>query len=237
VKVNGTLVSSEDEFESWLLRLPTIDEYIPTGSLPKFFRPDKASFPRRQAYLMSDQVRTERWKDRYNALGSGLKVGISWTGGQKPHIRALRSVALTQWREIFAVTGVQFINLQYGDCEAELADIQSIYGVMVHDWRDADPLKDPDDFAAQVAALDLVISVDNTTVHMAGALGVPIWALLPSNPEWRWMLGREDSLWYQTVRLYRQSKMGDWEAVINHVADDLRKHLLSVQRVREQQNN
>ena len=93
----------------------------------------------------------------------------------------------------------------------------------VHDWEDADPLKDLDGFAAQIAALDLVISVDNSTVHMAGALGVPVWVLLPYVSEWRWLQARGDSLWYSTVKLFRQSSASDWKSVIIEVSKELQK--------------
>lgn len=93
----------------------------------------------------------------------------------------------------------------------------------VHDWEDADPLKDLDNFAAQISALDLIISVDNSTVHLAGALGIPVWVLLPFAPDWRWMLNRDDSPWYPTMKLFRQPSPGDWEVVIANVSNELRK--------------
>jgi hypothetical protein len=83
-------------------------------------------------------------------------------------------------------------------------------------------MKDMDGFAAQVAGLDLVVCIDNSTAHMAGALGVPAWVLLPAFPEWRWMLGREDSPWYPTLRLFRQTSPGDWGGVLESVAVALR---------------
>ena len=94
---------------------------------------------------------------------------------------------------------------------------------VIYDWTDADPLQDLDNFAAQIAALDLVISVDNATVHMAGALGVPVWTLLPYSPNWRWMLDREDTPWYPAMRLFRQPAFGDWETVMKKVSQELRK--------------
>ena len=92
----------------------------------------------------------------------------------------------------------------------------------IHDWEDADPLKDLDAFAAKIAALDLVISVDNPTVHMAGALGVSAWVLLPSVCDWRWMQDFEDTPWYQTVRLFRQKTPGEWGEVFQNILTSLR---------------
>lgn len=95
--------------------------------------------------------------------------------------------------------------------------MREAFGKVVHDWEDKDPLKDMNNFAAQIAALDLVISVDNSTVHLAGALGVPVWTLLPYAPDWRWMLEREDTLWYESMRLFRQNSFGEWRSVFERV--------------------
>jgi ADP-heptose:LPS heptosyltransferase len=106
--------------------------------------------------------------------------------------------------------------LQYGehaDLEREIADA----GAPVLVERSVDQLADIDRFAAQVAAMDLVVSIDNSTAHLAGALGIPTWVLLPYAPDWRWMLGREDSLWYPAMRLFRQETMGDWGPVAERV--------------------
>ncbi|KAF0192324.1 MAG: hypothetical protein FD165_949 [Gammaproteobacteria bacterium] len=114
--------------------------------------------------------------------------------------------------------GVDFIDLQYGDSRAEIAAVCTQGNMAVHTWDDADPLHDLDDFAAQVAALDRVISVNNTTVHVAGALGVPVWVMLPLNSEWRWLRDRADSPWYPSLQLFRQSTLGDWSPVFAAVA-------------------
>ena len=87
--------------------------------------------------------------------------------------------------------------------------------------RDVDQLSDMDLFAAQVAAMDLVITIDNSTAHLAGALGVPVWVLLPFAPDWRWMLDREDSPWYPTMRLFRQPRPSDWRSVVEKVSSGL----------------
>jgi hypothetical protein len=134
----------------------------------------------------------------------------------------VRSTALEQWADLFSVQGVHFINLQYGDCSEELKKAEEELGAKIYNWEDADPLKDLDKFAAQIAALDLVISADNSNVHMAGALGVPVWVLLPYVCEWRWMQNFEDTPWYETVRLFRQEKPGEWGEVFGRVLTALR---------------
>ena len=194
-----------------------IDLQIPVGSLPRYFRADYQSFSGQKAYLRPDPGKVRIWEDRLASLGEGLKIGISWRGGKDAYVRNIRSTTLEQWAELFSLKGIHFINLQYGDCANELKEVENTLGVTIHDWEDADPLKDLDNFAAQIAALDLIISVDNSTVHMAGALGIPVWTVLPFGCDWRWMRDFEDTLWYPSIRLFRQQRPGDWTAVFEKI--------------------
>ena len=208
-------------------RLSTIDKYPPDGlsadvrialgSLPQFFRPDLLSFPQQCGYLKPDPQQVVFWRERYSHLGAGMKVGISWKGGSKPSVRLARSTSIADWTKVLSVAGVHFINLQYGDCASELKAAEEKTGVAIHDWEDADPMKDLDNFAAMISPLDLIIAVDNSTVHMSGALGVPTWTLLPFACDWRWMREFEDTPWYKTVRLIRQKEQGEWEGVFTLV--------------------
>ena len=203
--------------------LPPADMRIPVGSLARVLRPDIRSFPRQKRYLVPDGKKLEEWKSRYGAAGGGVKVGISWRGGSRPDEIRTRSATLEQWAALFAVPGVHFINLQYGDCREELKKTEEHCGVKILDWEGGDPLKDLDGFAAKVAALDFVVSVDNPTVHMAGALGVPVWVLLPHVCDWRWLQNCEDSPWYESLRLFRQEKPGEWEGLFERVLNALRE--------------
>ena len=207
--------------------LPPVDAKIAMGSLPKFFCSDLTSLlnEKRKAYLIPDIEKVSVWRDRFAKLGKGLKVGISWRGGMLPAHKVARSISLERWTSILTLQQVHYINLQYGDCGKEFKEMKENLGIIIHDWPDADPLKDLDNFAAKIDALDLVISIDNSTVHMAGALGKPVWTLLPFAPDWRWMLDREDSPWYPTMRLFRQPAPGDWESVIAKVKNELVKLL------------
>ncbi len=185
------------------------DMKIAVGSLPKYFRTSLATFPQQKSYLIPDTQKVEMWRRRYQELGDGLKIGLSWRGGSTPSVLRKRSIILEQCEGLFSIYGVHFINLQYGDCSGELRVVRERFNKIIYAWKDADPLRDLDNFAAQTAALDMVISVDNAAVHMAGALGVSVWTLLSFAPEWRWMLNREDSPWYPTMRLFRQPSPGD----------------------------
>ncbi|HEY4745644.1 MAG TPA: tetratricopeptide repeat protein [Desulfuromonadaceae bacterium] len=201
--------------------LPHADFKLALGSLPLYCRNSWSAFKERGPWLIPDQDALCTWRSRYDALGDGLKVGIAWRGGIRTELNRMRSASLGQWRDVFAIPGIHFINLQYGDCAREIRELQEQGGPCIHSWDDVDQLRDLDDFAAQVAGLDLVISIDNTTVHMAGALGRPVWCLLSRVPNWRWMLDRRDSPWYPTMRLFRQTRPHDWADVFRAVAAEL----------------
>jgi Flp pilus assembly protein TadD len=213
--------SRQDAPFDWLHEAGPVDAQVMTGSLPRHLRPTLARFLRHTGYLVADPSATSRWRERFATLGDTLKVGIAWRGGGTPFGAAARSIALDGWAPILSVEGASFINLQHGECADEIEENRSRTGIAIRDWPDSDPLTNLDDFAAKVAALDLVIAVDNSTVHLAGALGVPVWVLLGQVPDWRWSLARDDSPWYPSVRLFRQDKAGGWEKVTQRIAQDL----------------
>jgi len=198
-----------------------IDYQVPLGGLCRWLRPSLARFPARRAFLRVDPDQVSMFRTRYRQrLGDRLIVGISWLGGTGA-VRRARSIPLIEWSAILRQPNVGLVNLQYGDCTAELTAVEDAIGAEVAQDHTVDPLKDLDAFAAQTAAMDLVISIDNSTVHMAGALDVPVWIMLPAVPDWRWLLGRSDSPWYASARLFRQETRGDWAPVIATVAREL----------------
>lgn len=207
-----------------------VDCHVPIGTLPFFLRRGWAKFPQRCSYLTADAAQIEAWRRRHAALGPGLKIGISWRAGGKASEQRRRTTALAHWAPLLQTPGVHFVNLQYGDSREDLEAARRELGVTIHDWPEADPLNDLDGFAAQIAALDLVISVGNTTVHTAGALGVPAWAALPAVPGWRWMLHGESIPWYTTVKLFRQTDPEDWQGVFARMADELRERIGGTRR-------
>ena len=115
------------------------------------------------------------------------------------------------------------MNLQYSDVKIEIDAFTNQTGLSIYRDEDIDSLKSLDDFASQVAALDLVISIDNSTVHVAGALGRSVWTLLQYAPDWRWQLDRSDTPWYPSMTLYRQPVLGDWCSVFQQVQGDLQR--------------
>jgi len=221
--MNGlTFVAQGDTALSQLGR-HAIDFQAPIGSLCRWLRPSLACFSSRGAYLRADAAQAELLRSRYRRRFGGRPiVGISWRGGTG-EVALARSIALTAWAPLLQQGDIGFVSLQYGDSRADLESVRNEIGADVFYDETIDPLKDLDEFAAQTAAMDLVISIDNSTVHMAGALAVPVWVLLPAVPDWRWMLGRSDSPWYPSVRLFRQQIPGVWTSVIDAVAAELER--------------
>ena len=202
-----------------------VDYQIPAGSLPLHLRSSSTSFPERERFLLPHARQVSDWKARLATLGPGLKIGISWHAGGKPAEYRRRSTGLAEWRELLMLPGVHWVNLQYGDVSAEIEQLRCDLGVTIHDWPHGDPLIDLDGFAAKIAALDLVISVGNTTAHMAGGLGAPCRTVLPVVPAWRWLIEGETTPWYPGMRLYRQGVDRSWAAVFARLAADLRSLL------------
>ena len=185
--------------------LAGVDYQIRAPDLGEFLRPDFNHFPCYQGYLKADTAKTKRLRACYQALAPGrLIVGLSWRS-KNEEIGELKSTDLVAWADVLTVPGVTFVNLQYGDCAAELAAVKQRLGVDVFHEQGIDPLKNMDDFVAQVAAMDLVISTSNTTVHVAGALNVPIWLLLLSRPVsmWYWFISGGSSPWYPSLHILR----------------------------------
>ena len=216
-------IPREDPVNQQLLDM-SIDFQIPMLSLGKWFRPSVESFPMDQeSYLLSCAKKTRQLRQRYQLLaGRRLLVGVSWksVGSDQRRSRS-KSTSLESWKSILSRQDCFFLNLQYGEVKQEIEDFKSKTGLKIYYDEEVDSLGNLDDFAAQVSALDLIISTSNTTVHVAGGLGKIVWTLLPNVPDWKWMLKQEDSVWYPTMRLFRQNKIGDWPSVFRAVALEL----------------
>jgi len=193
-----------------------IDCCVPMGSLPGRFRRTRADFARSRAYLSADPGKAALWRDRLAALGTGPKIGIAWRGGLYKTGRTLRSLSLEALLPVLRVPGVRWVNLQHRDYVEDLKQVQLRHKVPITHWDEA--LADLDETAALLVGLDLVITVCSTVVHLAGALGRPVWTLTPHAPTWRYLLEGERMSWYPDVRLFRQSAEGSWDDVIGDVA-------------------
>jgi tetratricopeptide (TPR) repeat protein len=193
-----------------------IAAHLPSGSLPSLFRANNAAFgATKSPYLFADPVERERFRTCYADAGENRLIGLAWyTNNRKTGRR--RSIDLSLFAPLFTRPDIRWISLQYGDHDALEKQAAAASAPLVID-RSVDQLANIDLFAAQIAALDMVITIDNSTAHLAGALGVSTWVLLPFAPDWRWLQARQDSPWYPTVRLFRQPKRDDWQSVVRAV--------------------
>jgi tetratricopeptide (TPR) repeat protein len=191
-----------------------IAAHLPSGSLPGLFRATGAAFAATTSpYLIADPIAREGFRTRY--ADGRLMVGLAWYTNNRRTGR-IRSVGLPLFAPLLTRTDIRWVSLQYGDHDV-LGKQASAAGAPLLIDRAVNQFTDIDLFAAQIAALDMVITIDNSTAHLAGALGIPTWILLPFVADWRWLLVSEDSPWYPTVRLFRQSRPGDWQSVIRQV--------------------
>jgi tetratricopeptide (TPR) repeat protein len=186
---------------------PAYDCWIDQMSLPRVFGTRLGTIPMPGGYLHADPARVAAWRA---FLPCGPNVGLAWAGNPAHSNDSRRSIPAAALDRILAVPGINFVNLQVGPRADDigLADLSPLLG----DYADT---------AALIAVLDLLITVDTSVAHVAGALGRPAWVLLPYAPDWRWLLGRDDTPWYASVRLFRQPRSGDWDAVIATVVGAL----------------
>ena len=194
--------------------LPPFDVHAALLSLPRLCGTRLENIPASVPYLPLPPL--ERFPLPPAAPGR-LRVGLVWAGGTRHPKDKLRSIPLQDFLPLLQTADCDFFSLQAGPRAADLAALPA--GVSVTDIGSR--VRDFADTAAVMRQLDLVISVDTAALHLAGALARPAWALLPYAPDWRWLLQREDSPWYPTLRLFRQVTLGDWAGVINRVQEEL----------------
>jgi tetratricopeptide (TPR) repeat protein len=188
--------------------LPRYDAWIDQMSLPHVFATRPDSIASAGGYLRADPVRVAQWRAR---LPAGRKIGLAWGGNPAHSNDRRRSLPPDAVARLRMICDDSLVNLQVGPraTEAGLTDFSPL-------------LTDYAETAALVANLDLVLTVDTSVAHVAGALGVPCWVMLPFAPDWRWMLGRDDAPWYDSLRLFRQPGPGDWGGVLDAIATALR---------------
>jgi hypothetical protein len=209
-------------------RLPEIDMHCPIGSLPLAFRTRLDTIPSAKSYLPSPaESDVQAWEDRLGQH-TKLRVGLVWSGNPDHTNDHNRSIPLRVLSRILDVDAT-FVSLQKdprANDAAALRELSEIIDFTVH-------LSDFTETAALVSCLDLVITVDTSVAHLAGALGRPTWILLPCTPDYRWLLDRNDSPWYPSVRLFRQTETRDYESVLERVRDELRARIVAFRPAEE----
>ncbi len=196
--------------------LPDFDVHCPLLSLPLAFKTDLDTIPAAVPYLAAPEVRVMQWRDRLGPRACP-RVGIAWAGSRTNRNDHNRSIALGALACALQISGVELVSIQKEVGEAD----RELLGGNPHIRHVGDELADFTDTAAVVSQLDLVISVDTSVAHLAGAMARPLWLLVPFAPDFRWMLDREDNPWYPTARLFRQTGIGDWDGVLARVRGEL----------------
>jgi Tfp pilus assembly protein PilF len=201
-----------------------VDSWVPVAALPRVFNTTLATIPP-PAPIVAPADRIEQWRSRLSAQLSGTDriVGIAWQGNPHHQWDQFRSVRLSMFERLAGMRGVKLLSLQSGPGVEQIEPFERITGVKMivpeshaHDLADA---------AALASLCDLVISVDSANAHLAASMGKPTWILLSVAADWRWLTVREDSPWYPSVRLFRQSRINEWDDVFAHVAENLRERL------------
>ncbi len=197
--------------------LPPFDLHCPLMSLPCVFGTRHDTIPARIPYLGAAPDRVAAWRERLADL-PGRRVGLVWAGSPTANeTLRTRSTTLDRFAPLGEVAGISFVSLQKGAAAAQSRTPPA--GMVVHDWTVE--LTDFAETAALIEALDLVISIDTSVAHLAGALGKELWLLNRFNACWRWLLDRTDSPWYPTLRQFRQKQLGDWDGVMKDLRDAL----------------
>ena len=198
--------------------LPPFDVHCPLMSVPFVLNLAESSIPKNVPYLAPDPLLVAHWANRLEQLGPAPHIGLCWTGRATHTDDRRRSMRLADFAPLASAVSATFDSLQIGKAGDEVHTATS--GLRVIDHRDQ--LTDFTQTAALIKNLDMIISVDTAVAHLAGALGKPTLTLLHFAPDWRWMLAREDSPWYPTMKLFRQPRRADWPDVVGRVASELK---------------
>jgi hypothetical protein len=206
-----------DEVITWTgpdKRSPEWDQQIEIMELPRAFRTTLQTIPNAVPYLFVGEQARERSRALLGGSGK-TRVGILWASS---YWNPARNIELAKWSPLLELTGFAFYSFQRGPEREELRLLNGNYEI--YDTAETSP--EIADTAADLTNMDLLITVDTMAAHLAGALGKPVWMLLPYHADWRWMCDREDTPWYPTMRLFRQPEPGDWDSVIARIAGELK---------------
>lgn len=210
--------SLQDKKMAWAKTVGGVDYFVPLGNLPQYFRNNQEAFPG-AAYLKADPDRVAHWRQKLEGAGPRPWIGVSWRGGVQATRQVLRSMSPAELEPMVTSLDATWISLQYGSVGDELKVAEAANVKLTH-WNEA--IADLDEFAALIQALDCVVTVCNTTVHYAGALGKKVLVLAPHIPEWRYGLSSTHMPWYPDVSVLRQSQHNDWVGVIREATQRLK---------------
>ena len=216
--------SGNIEFYPHNIQLPDlpVDTFVSMGDLGALFRQEKSCFNSQQSrYLTAKPAHTE-------GIFAGLRgernkkiVGLSWHSAGKRYFNRKKSISVDDLGSILVNSTFDLIKLQYGDCEDDIAHARDCYNLKIREIPNLDVTNDIDGLASLISACDEVVTISNATAHLAGALGKPTHSLAPASPHFYWGLHESTSVWYPTIKIYRQTKEGDWKYALSQVANAL----------------
>jgi hypothetical protein len=195
--------------------LPEFDLYCPMLNLPRAFGTELETVPANIPYIRPFTERLTKWRDRFADDGR-VRVGICWAGNSSHLNDRNRSLQLERLADVLSIPGLDFVSIQK-DVSAAQAEFLQIHGVRQLGQEFADFA----DTAAAIAMLDLVVAVDTSVAHLAGAMGKGVALLIPYSPDWRWLLDRSDSPWYPTMRIFRQDAVANWDGPLQRLRHEL----------------
>jgi hypothetical protein len=200
------------------------DVHVAIGSLGKYLRNDEKDFLRsKNKFFISDQKRTQHIRQELS-VPKKLICGISWKSGSGM-TGTNKSLSLEKLATIFDPEKISLVNLQYGDVSKDIDLLRSKSNIELIQYDSIDNFNDLDGVASLIDACDFIVSVDNVTIPVASALGKKTFVLLSYNPEWRILFNRDESPWYPSASLYRQERLGDWDAVLEKLKAELLKFI------------
>ena len=213
--LNIEVKSTEKKF------IDNYDKHIAIGSLGQYLRKSKKFFKTTPIkYFISSPLKEKELRKKF-FLNKKFKIGVSWKTLNKKQQN--RNIDLEKMLPILSNPNCDFINLQFGKFDEDIKNLKLKYGINIQTIKDIDNYNDIEGLAALINCLDLVITIQNSTAHLAAALGKNTWIMLVKNPRWHWLINKKKSLWYPAAKLFRQEKIGDWNTVIKSIGMDLKK--------------
>ena len=215
--LNIKIISAEKKFTG------NFDKHIAIGSLGQYLRKSRASFKTTpKKYLISSAIKENEYKKKF-LNNNKFKIGISWKTLNK--MQQYRNIDLKKMLPILSNPNCDFVSLQFGKFDDELKYIKSKFGINIKSIDKINNYHDIDELAALINCLDLVITIQNSTAHLAGALGKNTWLMLVNNARWHWLKNETKSIWYPSIKIYRQEKNSNWNSVINNIFNDLKSFI------------
>lgn len=200
--------------------LNKIDYKIKMLELCRHLRPSFDHFKPQDSYLKADPALVQHFKEKYKVFDNKLKIGISWKSNSVS-CGDRKTTDISHWFSLLNLPNIQFFSVQYGEVNEDIERALNNTGQTIYVDDEFNPFDDIEKATAQIAAMDLVITISNAAAHLAGAIGTPCWVMLPTMPLWHWFRDRSDSLWYKSVHLYRQPQLTGWAPVVESIKKNL----------------